>query len=333
MLYVTTRNKYDTYTVYRANQSDRGPDGGLYLPFRFPKMEKADLLALAQQTFCQRLAQVLNQFFNARLTAWDVELCCGKNPAALVPISHRILVAETWHNHDLDYAMLEGRLAARICGYEDTGRKPASWVGIAIRIAMLFAIYGELLCSEDTRPDALIDIAVASGDFAAPMAAWYAREMGLPIGNIICSQEDASVWNLLHQGEVRTDGQMPENLERLIFAVFGVEETLRYCEICEKGRIYTTRPGTLETLRRGMYATVSSQDRVNTLIPSVCRMAGYIMGPWTALAYSGLQDYRANTGENRLALLLSDRSPVRDSKTVAACMEMTERELREKLGE
>ena len=333
MLYVTTRNKYDTYTVYRSNQSDRGPGGGLYLPFRLPSMDWEELLMLKEMPFCQRVAKILNLFFGAQLTAWDVELCGGKSPVSFVPMSHRILVVETWHNHDLDFAQFEKRLSARICGYEDAARKPTSWVGIAIRIAMLFAIYGELMINDVTRPDTVLDIALASGDFAAPMAVWYAREMGLPVGNIICSDGDSAVWNLLHQGQVRTDGGMPENVERLISATLGLEETLRYCEVCKDARLYTTRPGTLEGLRAGMYATVISADRQNGLIPSVYRMSGYIMGPQTAIAFGGLQDYRAKTGENRLALLMSDRSPICDSKTVASSMEISEQELREKLGE
>lgn len=333
MLYVTTRNKFDTYTVHRANQSDRGPDGGLYLPFRIPKLDREDLLALGEMTYCQRMARTLNLLFPAKLTDWDVELCGGKNPVQLFSMSHRFLLAETWHNHDMDFAGLANSLAARICGYEDKNRKPTSWVGIAIRMAMLFAVYGELITREIIRPEKSLDIAVASGDFAAPMAVWYAREMGLPVENIICADTDDSVWNLLHQGQVRTDGKLPENLERLIFATQGVEENLRYCEICDSGRLYTTLPGALERLRKGMYVAVTSQERLTALIPSVYRTAGCIMESQTAMAYGGLQDYRANTGENRLALLISDRSPLCDSKFVAECMEMSEQELRKKLGE
>ena len=333
MVYVTTRNKYDTYTVFRAIQSDRGTDGGMYLPFRLPKLDKEDLLALKDMSFCERLTKVLNMFFSARLTVWDVELCTGKNPAKLVSMSHRILVAEAWHNLEQDFAQMERRLSARICGCEDADKKPASWVSIAIRIAILFAIYGDLLATEATRPDTLFDIATASGDFSTPMAAWYARAMGLPVGNIICSHEDASVWNLIHQGEVRTDGGMPENLERLICATLGVDENLRYCEICNNGRLYVTQPGQLEVLRKGMYGAVISNDRVTALIPSVYRMAGYIMGTQTALAYSGLQDYRAKSGENRLVLLLSEESPLKDAKIVTAGLEISEKELREKVGE
>ena len=79
MLYITTRNKFDTYTVHKANQSDRGPDGGLYLPFRMPELTKEQIKAFAQQPFCQRVADLLNQFFGTQLTAWDVELYGGKN--------------------------------------------------------------------------------------------------------------------------------------------------------------------------------------------------------------------------------------------------------------
>lgn len=327
MLYVTTRNKFDTYTAFKANQSDRGPDGGLYLPFRMPELTKEQTEAFARQPFCQRVADMVNLFFGTQLTAWDVELYAGKNPVKLVPMSHRILVAETWRNYDQDYARFANRLAARICGDSDNIRKATSWVGIAIRIAMLFSIFAELPLTGTT-----LDIALATEDFSAPMAAWYAREMGLPIGKIICGHDHPCVWNLLHQGEVRADKNIPENMERLIAATLGVEENLRFCEIQEKGRMYATRLGMLEQLSKGMYATVSSRDRINGLILSVYRMAGYIMGPQTALAYSGLQDYRARTGETRTALLLADRSPAEDIATVSESMEMSEYRLREILG-
>ena len=327
MLYVTTGNKYDTYTVHKANQSNRGPDGGLYLPFRMPELSKEYIQSLAQQPFCQRVADILNQFFGTQLTAWDVELYGGKSPVKLVPMSHRILVAETWRNHDQDFNRFASRLAARICGEGDSLRKPTSWVEIAIRIAMLFGIFADLPAINGP-----VDIAVAAGDFSAPMAAWYARNLGLPIGNIICSHDHPCVWNLLHQGEIRADESIPENLERLIAATLGVEENLRFCEHKEKGRLYTTRTGMAETLRKGMYATVSSQDRVNALIPSVYRMASYVMGPQTALAFSGLQDYRTRTGETRLALVIADKNAMADIKLVADSMEMSEYRLREILG-
>ncbi|MBE6958196.1 MAG: hypothetical protein E7447_03465 [Ruminococcaceae bacterium] len=327
MLYVTTRNKFDTYTANWATRLDRGPDGGLFLPFRMPELSQEELQALPSQSFCQRVATLLNCFFGTQLTGWDVELYGGKKPVKLVSVGHRVLVAELWHNHDQDYARFAARLAARISDSEHGLIKPTSWVNIAIRIAMLCSIFVEL--PANLMP---LDIVVATGNFAAPMAVWYARQMGLPIGNIICSHNHPCVWNLLHQGEVRGDEHLPENLERLITATLGVEENQRFCEIVEGGRLYTTRMGMLEPLRKGMYATVTSQDRVNSVISSVYRMANYVMGPQTALAFSGLQDYRAKTGGVRNALLLAERSPSTDIKAIAASMEMSEYHLREILG-
>lgn len=332
MLYVTTRNKHDTYTVHHAMQKDRSEDGGLFQPFRLPAFSREELLALGQQTFGQRVAQILNLFFSARLTGWDVDFCAGKNPVRLAPMSHRILVAECWHNPDNTFARMEKSLCERICG--KTVEKPTAWMAIAVRIAVLFGIYGDLLAADAVRPEKPLDVAVTAGDFTAPMAAWYAREMGLPIGNVICCcEEDSGLWELLHHGEVRTDCGMPQNLERLINLTLGAEEAERYCEACDKGRTYATRPGTLELLRRGMYAYVVSPQRQNSLIPSVFRTGGMILGPESALSYGGLLDYRAKTGESRPALLLAERSPVLDKTAVAAAMDISEQELLRQLGE
>ena len=332
MLYVTTRNKHDTYTVHYANQSDRGPDGGLYLPFRLPVIERSSLLAMKDLTFGQRVAQMLNLFFSTRLTGWDVDLCAGKNPVKLVSMRQRIMVAEAWHNHERDFAHFENSLSARICP-DEPSKKPTSWMRIAIRIALLYAVYCDLITADAAILDQPLDIAVSSGDFTVPMAAWYARYTGLPIGNIICAHDNSSVWDLIHHGQVRTDGPLPENLERLICATLGVDENLRFCAICSSAKVYAALPGMHQTLRDGMYATIISADRLQSLIPSVYRTTDYVFDPQTAMAFGGLQDYRARTGESRLALLISERSPVHFSAQIASSIEISEQELLRKLGE
>jgi len=332
MLYVTTRNKHDTYTVHHVMQKDRGEDGGLFQPFHLTAFTREELLELSQQTFGQRVAQILNLFFSARLTGWDVDFCAGKSPVKLAPMSHRILVAECWHNPDNTFARMEKSLCERICG--QAVEKPSAWMAIAVRIAVLFGIYGDLLAANAVQLDKPLDVAVPVGDFTAPMAAWYAREMGLPIGNVICCcEEDSGLWDLLHHGEVRGDCSLPRNLERLINLTLGDEEVIRFCEACQTGRTFATRPGTLELLRKGMYAYVVSRQRQNSLIPSVFRTGGMILAPESAQSYGGLLDYRAKTGESRPALLLAERSPVLDKTAVAAAMDISERELLRQLGE
>lgn len=332
MLYVTTRDKFDTYTEHFASQGDRGPDGGLYLPFRFVKLDRDALLSLKDQTFGQRIATIMNGFFSCQITGWDVELCVGKSSVKLVSMPNRVMLAQCWHNHEQDFSYLVNSLCSRVCS--DLGdRVPTSWMRIAVRIAVLFATYGELLATEVVASGSCFDVSVDAGDFTAPMAAWYARQMGLPVGNIVCSHENSSVWDLIHHGELRTDGNLPENLERLVSATLGVEENLRFCEVCAQGRLYVTRPGDLELLRKGMYASVVSAERMSALILSVYRTTGCVLDAQTAAAYGGLQDYRAKTGEARVALLLAERSPVHSSAAIAEAMQIPEQELLRQLGE
>ena len=331
MLYATTRGKHDVVTAYRATHNDCYSDGGLFVPFRMPQLSESKILSLASATQGQIVTDILNEFLGCSLTPWEVEYALGRTPAQTVGIGRRLVIAQMWNFAGWEISWAVRRLFDCIRG-KDAYSAPSNWMEIVVRIALLFSTYGTLLSRGEIRSGERLDVAVATGDFAMPMAVWYARQMGLPIGNIICGHNHPCVWNLLHQGEVRGDENLPENLERLITATLGVEENQRFCEIVDNGRLYTTRPGMLDLLRKGMYATVTSQDRISAVISSVYRMANYVMGPQTALAFSGLQDYRAKTGGIRNALLIADRSPLTDIRTVAESLEMSEYYLREILG-
>lgn len=334
MLYVTTRNQIDTYTVHHALTGDRGADGGAFVPFRLPELGRAEIEKLAGESYGQRLASILNLFFSAQLTGWDVDFCIGKAPVKLHELSQRIVVAECWHNPQWDIRQITGRLAERISGCVGQTREPSSWMQVAVRIAVLFATYAELLSRGMAQMQKAMDVAVAADDFAAPVAVWYARKMGLPIGNIICGcHEHPELWDLIHQNQMRTDVKAMPHLERLLSESFGPCEAVRYSAACEKGSVYTLPQGVTELWRQGFYAAVISSDRAGSLIPSVYRTTGYYVGPQTALAYGALQDYRANTGENRLTLLLSERGIRCDLQKAAASMEMTQQELLRQLGE
>lgn len=339
MLYATTRSKSNIETAYKSIHLDCTPDGGLFTPFRMTKFSTEEILALKDRSFGQNVAEILNYFFSCGLTGWDVEFAIGKTPVKFNTITHRIFVAESWHNSQwkLDYAVQ--LLSDRLRG-EDGGKEVSNWTAVALRIAYLFAAYGQLLATEQIQPQAELDVAVTTGDFASPMAAWYAREMGLPIGNIVCGcNANGAVWDLLHHGQMATGGiaaktitpeadvVVPRNLERLVYETLGMEETVRYLDCCRTGSIYAAPEETLEQLRKGMFAAVISDDRINSVIHSVYRTSNYVFGPYSALAYSSLLDYRAKTGESRPALLLSERSPICDRDQVAKAMQVPVAEL------
>lgn len=335
MLYATTRSNRDAFTPQRVLTQRRGEEGGLFIPFRDPQFTSDEIDALAQKSFSQCVAELLNLQLNTKLTSWDVEFAVGRFPVRLKQLNQRIIMAELWHNPDWLFSGMVTHLARRVCT-EPVSDIRGDWVSIGVRIAVLFGIYGELRRSGMADREKPFDVSCVSSDFSGPISAWYARKWGLPIGNIICCcNENSDVWNLICHGQFRTDSVakktftpdadvvLPESLERLICAALGREEAGRYADCIRTGATYYVEDGPLQRLRKGLYVAVVSQPRVHATIPSVYGNCGYVLSPYDALSYGGLLDYRSKTGARRYAVVLSEKSPRCDLDMVAAALQTT----------
>lgn len=339
MLYVTTRNNRDAYTAQRVLRENRGPDGGLYVPFRAPSFSREDILGLGGKPFNQCVADVLNKLFNTKLTAWDVEFAAGRCPVRLSNLPGKSILAECWHNPVGSFDAMVSTLAGALRGGQPG--TDGGWGRVAVGIAVLFGIFGELIRDGIGDFDKKVDVSVVSGEFDLPMSAWYARAWGLPIGSIVCCcNENGNLWDFLHHGQLRTDAvsvetltteadvTLPDGLERLIFACGGIEEVARYLEVCRRGGTYCPSDVLLSRLREGVDVSVVGTRRMETTISTIYGSCGCILSPYSALAYAGLLDVRAKTGENRPALVLEEKSPVRDGETAARALGITVEELK-----
>lgn len=337
MLYVSTRNRTDSFTAYRALQEERAPDGGLFVPHRLPVLAD-EMQGMMRESFGENVAKILNHFFSAGLTGWDVDFIIGRHPLRFVMMNHRLAVAELWRNHASDYAFFEASLYQKLSG--SALKKPTDWAKIAIRIAVLFGVFSELF----RQGIESADIAVPTGDFSVPMAAWYARKMGLPVGRIICGcNENGAAWDLIHRGEFSTgasavkteypelDHSPPVSIERLIFSVLGLKEAQRYVSVCDRRGAYQLNDEDLSALSDSLTAAVVSSVRTQSVIKSIYRTSGYIMDGYTAVAYGSLQDYRSRTGESRVTVLLSDKSPLHSVGQLSKILELSGDEIKKLL--
>ena len=338
MLYATTRSNSDPVTAHRALTDLCAPDGGLYIPYRLPELSADEIGTLKDKSFGQAAADILNLFFGCKLDGWDVDFAIGRYPVRCVPMSHRIVIAETWHNLSWDFSRMVKCLAELAAGAQMD--EPGDWAVTAVRIAALFGIFAELMRTGMAEKGEKVDIAVASGDFSAPMAAWYARKMGLPIASIVvCCNENSAPWDLIYKGQLRTgasaiptatpecDQPLPLGLERFIHACGGESEVSRFLDVCGRGEVYSPSEDIYPIMRRNTHASVVGSKRVLSAIPNLYKTNSYLPGLYTALAYSGMLDYRARTGESRLAIVLSEQSPVRHAGAVSAAMGMEMEEL------
>lgn len=312
MLYVSSRSKTESFTAYRALHNEYAPDGGVFIPFNLPVLTQEQLHAFRKCTFTQNVAQLLEYFFSSSITDWDVECCIGRAPFRLNYMPHRLTIVEGWHNPQRSFAYIEQSLYHRMTGMDQAS---TLWASIAIRICVLISIFSQL----DTADLQKVDIAVETGDFSLPIAAWYARKMGLPIGTIICTcSENSNIWDLIQRGECNTadiDVNTSLGLEYLICETLGTSEALRFLSVCQRKGIYQLQEEFLSVLNAGLSAAVVGKSRIKTILRSLYSTNNYIGDPTTALVYGGLQDHRA-CNESRDTIILSNESPLLHAATI-----------------
>lgn len=321
MLYVTTRNGKDAFTVQHVLTADRGADGGLYVPLRFPKLSESDLQKLRERSFNQRVSAMLNLFLTKKLSGWDLDFSVGRYPVRLNELPHRMLMGEFWHNPQWSYDYLERKIQELLPEHSENKN---SWLRVAVRMAIVAAALFE--CRE--VPDDGIDTAVPMKDFTLLESVLYLRKMGFPVGNIICCcSEQDQLWDLVCLGQMKTEGTLPENLERIIFECGGSREVERYLSCCISDETYSASDEMLQELRKGLFVSVVSDSRMENAIPNVFRTHRYVLQPDSARAYCGLMDYRAKTGISRPALIVCDESPACSAEDIADRLELSKEAL------
>ena len=261
-------------------------------------------------SFGQCIADVLNLFFRAGLNGWDVDFCIGRQSVRVVPLGQKIWAAECWHNPDRNFTYMVNKLSAGIL-HEREWTQSTYWARMGVRIAVLFAAYAQLRKQNILRRGQCIDISVPTEDFSLPMACWYARRMGLPVGNIVCACRDSSrLWDFYRNGSLSLTQEenrkgVLRGLEPLIYSCLGREEVLRFLQKIASGCAYTLQEIKRKEISDGFRVCVISSSRMDTVIRSTCSSSAYPLDKRCALAFAGIQDNRTAEGESRVTLLLS----------------------------
>lgn len=207
-------------------------------------------------------------------------------------------------------------------GKKNTQKSPCGWVQIAIEIALLFGIYSSL----DSFSENKLVVAVTACDLADTIAVLYAKDLGLPISTVVCTfVENGSVWDFLNKGTFsfsnlpKTGRSMQNNdvtqfLEYLIYRKFGCDEVIRFLSALNRKISYTLREDQLDVLNLELSAAVVGLKRVEAIQSSFLITNQYSIDSDTAVAYGGLQDYRASSGvsKNTLILVKNRMEPIKE---------------------
>lgn len=204
------------------------------------------------------------------------------------------------------------------------------------QIVYYFSAYADLIRRGAVSVGEQVNFAVPTGNFGDILAAYYARNMGLPIGKLICASNRNNVLtDFFHTGIYSThrtfvkttspsmDILVSSNLERLLFEAADrdgalVKVWMNQLNDCGS---YSVGEQRLEWMQ-SLFASGCADDR-ETAEEIRIRFYHdhYLMDTHTAVASQVLGQYRKVTGDNTLTVLVSTASPYKFAEAVLAAVE------------
>ncbi|WP_394405036.1 threonine synthase [Streptococcus sp. 20-1249] len=183
--------------------------------------------------------------------------------------------------------------------------------------------YAQLVKAGAVQAGQPINITVPTGNFGNILAAYYARQIGLPVHKLICASNENKVltdffktgtYDKKREFKVTTSPSMDilvsSNLERLIFHLVGNDAAVTkelMTALAEKGE-YSLPQVDQDIL--GLFAAgYASEADTATEIKRIFDEAGYVEDPHTAVASAVYRAYHEKSGDETLTLVASTASP------------------------
>ena len=206
-----------------------------------------------------------------------------------------------------------------------------NWGRLAPQIVYYFAAYAQLLKAGKIAFGDEVDFCVPTGNFGDILAGYYAKQMGLPVGRLVCASNQNNVLTDFLRTGVYTarrefyktsspsmDILVSSNLERLLWHVTGSDaEVAGLMDRLNREGSYTVRPEMLAAIQETFACGWSSEEEVAAEIRTRWERDGYLCDTHTAVAFHVAgQQKRAGVP----MVVLSTASPFKFPRSVLAAL-------------
>lgn len=190
--------------------------------------------------------------------------------------------------------------------------------------------YVKLLEKGEIKHGEEINVVVPTGNFGNILAAFYAKQMGIPIGKFICaSNENKVLYDFFQTGcydrnrefvltnSPSMDILISSNLERLIYRIAGndAEKNKTMMEALNKDGKYEITEEMKGRLQE-FYGNYASEEETAQTIKNMYEETGYVLDTHTAVAASVYEKYVRETGDTRKTVIASTASPFKFTRSV-----------------
>lgn len=209
------------------------------------------------------------------------------------------------------------------------------------QVAYYVYAYAKLLEAGKISDGEKINVVVPTGNFGNILAAFFAKNMGLPINKCVCaSNENKVLYDFFENGEYDRNREfmltnspsmdilISSNLERLIYLIAGEDSdknSVFMKQLSDSGK-YTITDDMKKKLDCfvGGYA---SQAQTNARIKEIYDRTGYVMDTHTAVASHVYAEYIKETKDATKTVIASTASPFKFTTAVMEAIEGSKSEL------
>jgi threonine synthase len=190
--------------------------------------------------------------------------------------------------------------------------------------------YATLLKNGEIAEGEKINAVVPTGNFGNILAAFYAKNMGLPINKLICaSNANKVLYDFFTTGEYDRNREfvltsspsmdilISSNLERLIYRIAG-NSAAKNKELMDSlkqtGKYEIT--DTMKAALGDFYGNYTSEEETAKTIKDLYNKTGYVIDTHTAVAANVYKKYVADTNDTTKTVIASTASPFKFTRSV-----------------
>ena len=190
--------------------------------------------------------------------------------------------------------------------------------------------YAKLLENEEIEDGEKINVVVPTGNFGNILAAYYAKNMGLPIKKLICASNDNKVlfdffttgtYDRNREFILTTSPSMDilisSNLERLIYRIAGndPEKNKVLMEELTKDGVYHITDE-MKMQLADFYGNYATEEETAETIRKIYKDCGYVIDTHTSVAATVYKKYTEETGDTAKTVIASTASPYKFTRSV-----------------
>ena len=194
--------------------------------------------------------------------------------------------------------------------------------------------YARLVRDGAVKAGEKINFVVPTGNFGNILAAYYAKQIGLPVNRLICASNSNKVlFDFFETGDYNRnrdfiltsspsmDILVSSNLERLIYHISAEtdEERTKACAAYMNQLSSTGEYAITDAMRAKLtdfYGGFATEEETAGEIRRLYEAEGYVIDPHTAVASCVYGKYRAKTGDTTPTVIVSTASPFKFESSV-----------------